>query len=325
MELKEIVGEILKRYEGGEDLPGRKKIQKEFGISEGTARKVLAILEFLISEKEEKEEREDDIREMGIDPFSIIEFDSSWADNYENPYLIEGEHRIGVISDVHFPFHDKEALTSALRYLYKKEVDILILNGDIVDFMSVSKFRKRLRHRNLQRERDFAVRQFEIIRTIFRDTKIIFKAGNHEERLQVYLQEKAQELEELEEFDLRRFLRLDELGFILVEDAQIIRAGYLDIIHGHEYKSFASINIAISYLRKTFHNVLLGHVHRRQEDTIRNSRGETVGAFCVGCLCHLRPEYQRKNNWQHGFAYVELYKDGFFTVENKVIEQGRVL
>jgi hypothetical protein len=53
-------------------------------------------------------------------------------------------HRFGgfkralMISDVHVPYHDIDALKMALRHGKKLEADAVILNGDLCDFYSIS-------------------------------------------------------------------------------------------------------------------------------------------------------------------------------------------
>ena len=52
--------------------------------------------------------------------------------------------------------------------------------------------------------------------------------------------------------------------------------------------------------------------------------GEYNGAFSVGCLCNLSPEYLPYNEWVHGFAIVTMKPNGNFSVENLTINQGEI-
>jgi len=314
--MEKIVNEVLEVAKE-EGLPSRRKIARLYGISEAKARAVFEIVRFLLSKEGFRDVRE-------ITPVDVIDIPRPLYTNEREPYKIEGERRIGIISDVHFPYHDYTALKTVLKQLYEYEVDTLILNGDIVDFYSVSFWEKKPERRNLEWERELAVRALDRIRSIFKDAKIIYKEGNHEERLERYLARKAPELYELEELKVDRFLKLDDFGIAYVRDKRVIQAGELDIIHGHEYRSYASVNIAISFLRKAFKNVLLGHYHRRQEDTKRTIRDELMGCWVVGCLCDLKPDYSPKNEWTHGFAFIELQESGHFQVKNHLIQGEEV-
>ena len=259
-----------------------------------------------------------------LTPLDIIEIPEPLYQNGRQPYVINGYARIGVINDVHFPYHDPTAVRTALKTLYRYEIDTLILNGDIVDFYSISFWERRASERNLQLERELILKAFDAIRKAFPDTKIIYKEGNHEERLQRYLNRKAPELAQVEELKVENFLELSDFGIEYVRDKRRIQAGELQIIHGHEYRSYASVNIAISYLRKAFGNVMLGHFHKKQEDTKKTINDELVGAWVVGCLCDLKPDYSPQNEWTHGFAFIELQENGHFSVKNHLIQGEEV-
>ena len=97
-------------------------------------------------------------------------------------------------------------------------------------------------------------------------------------------------------------------------------------LHGHEIKtSWNVVNIARTLFLKTFSNIIFGHFHTTQEYIFRTLTGEILGAWSVGCLCNLFPEYRPINNWNNGFAYIEIYRNGDFVVENKKIVNGEVL
>ena len=314
---EELVKEVLKIAER-EGLPSRMEIAKKFKVSESTARDIRAVVKYLLmtSGKSPKADIPN--------PVDVIDIPKPIDTNAREPYRIEGYRRIGIVCDIHIPYHDYTALKTALRYLYEYEIDTLILNGDVVDFMSVSFWERKPERRNLQAERDLVLKALDRLRKIFPDAEIIYKEGNHEERLERYLMRKAPELYGLEELRVENFLRLDEFGITYVGEKKRIEAGELDIIHGHEYRSFASVNIAISFLRKSFRNILLGHFHRKQEDTKKTVRDELSGAWVVGALCDLKPDYSPNNEWTHGFAFVELFENGHFRVRNHLIQGEEV-
>ncbi len=320
-DLNELVNKALEIAKRKGSIPSRHELMKELKISETLARDIKAIVKYLLNKNEVNTNY---IKNIEINPVDIIDLPKPIEEPYREPYKINGYRRIGILSDIHLPYHDNTALKTALKKLYEYEVDTIILNGDIVDFYSVSFWERDPDKRNLQRERELSIKALTKIREIFRDVNIIYKEGNHEERLEKFLSRKAPELYQVEELKVDKFIKLDDMNISYINNKKRIEAGDLDIIHGHEYRSFASVNIAISFLRKTFQNVLLGHFHKKQEDTKRSIRDSLSGAWVVGCLCHLKPDYSPNNDWTHGFAFIELFDNGHFQVYNHLIQGEEV-
>jgi hypothetical protein len=52
--------------------------------------------------------------------------------------------------------------------------------------------------------------------------------------------------------------------------------------------------------------------------------GNYHGGFSTGCLCELSPDYLPYNEWVLGFARVLVYPDKSFSVENKIIVDGKI-
>ena len=71
----------------------------------------------------------------------------------------KGNNRILVLSDIHIPYHDIEALTTALEYGKTLNPNAILLNGDTIDMYQASRFIKDRRLRDLAGEiemtRDF--------------------------------------------------------------------------------------------------------------------------------------------------------------------------
>ena len=94
-----------------------------------------------------------------------------------------------ILSDVHVPYHDVDALECALSHI--ENPTNIVLNGDAVDFFSVSRWDKDPDARDLAGELQ-ASRQFLMhLRERFPETNIFFKIGNHEERWETYLWRKG--------------------------------------------------------------------------------------------------------------------------------------
>jgi predicted phosphodiesterase len=240
--------------------------------------------------------------------------------------VIKGAHRTLIMSDIHIPYHDEVALNAAIEYGRKNKPDIIILNGDIGDFYAVSRHDKDPR-RCLADELD-AVRQFLFwLRKQFPKARIIFKTGNHEQRLERFLMKNAPVLLGTSDFEIPTLLRFDELGIEAVGSLNLIRLGKLCIYHGHELPQGMSspVNPARGMWMRVQETLLCGHWHRVSEHVEKlGISGKTVSCWSTGCLCDMRPTYSIINRWSHGFAFVTTNKSGEFEVQNKRIIKGQV-
>jgi predicted phosphodiesterase len=236
------------------------------------------------------------------------------------------EERIGILSDIHFPYYDKEALEAAIRFLIKWKPDCIILNGDIVDAYSLSRFEKDPRARSFSYELDM-LRNFILkLKKLFPNARIIFKAGNHSDRYEKTILQRVPELADLNLFTFEAVIQAKELGIDVVKSKRIIKAGKLNIIHGHEVPMgiIGPVNPARGFFLKTKANVLGGHFHRSSEHMEQDINGQVVGAWSTGCLCDLNPKYMPINNWNSGFATVENFGSDFKVTNLKIIK-GKVM
>lgn len=239
-----------------------------------------------------------------------------------------GEHFDGVLilSDIHIPYHDEAALEAALAAGDELNPDVVLLNGDVVDFHGISRYQTDPRRRSLKVE-IASVREFlDHLRHRYPKARILFKLGNHEERWWPYLWSKAPELLGCDFMDLGVVFETTKYQVELITDQRIIMLGKLPILHGHELPKGMTnpVNPARGAFLRAIDIALIGHHHRSSEHTETSMLGSTITCWSTGCLCELNPEYARINRWNHGFAMVEMSGDDF-TVSNKRIRHGRVL
>lgn len=234
--------------------------------------------------------------------------------------------RLLVLCDIHFPYHSKEALFTALKYGADSNMNGILLNGDVLDFYQLSKFSKDPTKPHLVHEIEIGRRFLENLRKKFPNVKIYYKLGNHEARFKKYLQDKAQELFDVDEIQLENLLKLRLYGVELIDELTVIEYGRLNIIHGHEvFSSRGSVNLARNFRLKANDNILFGHHHQSQEEIAKTIKDKIIGSFAVGALCGLKPDYFPINQWVHGFAFVTRDDEGFYRVKNKKIINGLVL
>lgn len=234
---------------------------------------------------------------------------------------------IGVLSDIHVPYHSEVAVAAAVADMKSARIDALLLNGDIADFYAISRWTKNPRHRNFKGEIEQIRQLLAWIRQEFPAIPIVFKTGNHEERWKHWLWEHAPEISDEPEMSLSAWLHLDRHDIALVEDQRPIMAGRLPILHGHEKGKgiSAPVNQARGAFLRLHHTVIEGHGHRTSSHCEPDMFGKEVFCWSTGCLCDLRPEYARLNKWNHGFAVVTVDADGSFDVSNqRITADGRV-
>jgi len=258
-------------------------------------------------------------------PIKKVTMPASKTEAWESVVL--GKGRYLILSDIHCPYHDEYALGAAVAFGKQYCPTHIILNGDILDFYSVSRFQKDPKKRDLAGELKYGLDMLKWIRAQFPECKITFKLGNHCERWQHYLWERAPELAGVEDFELDKLLKFKELKIDLVDHQRIIKLGKLFVMHGHELqKGLASpVNPARGVFTKTIETMLVAHHHRTSHHTEPTAGGRFIGCWSTGCLCELHPEYSRINKWNHGMATVTVVKSGDFTVDNRAITNGRVL
>lgn len=272
------------------------------------------------------------------------------GDRFDNSPFILKAKKIGLIYDVHIPFHDKGALELALSWLKGQDIDCLVLGGDIIDCYDLSKFEKELGARPFWEEIKMLTDFLDDLRDNFPDQGIIYKFGNHENRYKRYLQRQAREISSpitsIEYLIKQRIRKCDDekcnldcptcggLQWVItnkdrnvqvVGDRRPIHAGKLDIIHGHETNGGSNqVSPARGFMLRRKVSTIGGHFHRTSKQSSKDARGSRHGYWSVGCLSDLTPQYMPENEWNHGFAMVEVEGE-MYTVHNKEIINGRVV
>jgi predicted phosphodiesterase len=243
------------------------------------------------------------------------------------PYIFTGHKRIGILSDIHVPYHNIASLTAAISFLKKEKIDGLLLNGDTLDCHRLSRFVKDPNKRNFKGELDVFKAMFEIFEKQFK-CKIYFKLGNHDERYQAFLCEKAGELKGIEEFEFENIIKARARGIEVIGDKRVMKLNSLNGIHGHEYIGgiSAPVNVARGLYLRGKVSAFQGHNHSSSEHTETDMNGKITTTWSIGCLSELHPYYMPLNKWNHGCAVVDLDENGEdFEFRNKRIYKGKVL
>ena len=322
----DIVNEYLTRFPDLGAAPLARKIYKENAISfrdiedarffvryytgqtGATHRKNLAKKEFVRPAKKSNE--------YGLLPSS--------AETYL-PYEIKSQRTL-IISDLHFPYQHNKSIELALDFGKQKKVDCILINGDLLDFATISRHEKDFRARSVVEEFE-SVRAFlNALRKNFPKVKIVFKEGNHDERWEKWLYLKAPEIFDDIEFRLENRLGLGKLNIDIVKDKRPVKIGKLTVLHGHELDGGSGgVNPARATFFKTLDSVIVGHYHKTSSHTETTMNGTMISVESQGCLCGMNPLYMPINHWNLGFSYVELdVKTGEYYLQNKRIIKDKI-
>ena len=241
------------------------------------------------------------------------------------PLMIQEAGVYALLSDIHVPYHNVQALEIAFDYMKQHTLKGIILNGDILDFYQLSRYSKDPRKRSFADELEAGYALLCIMAEQF-GCKITYKIGNHEERYEHFMAARAPELLGVAAFKIEELLHTDTIGAEVVKDKRMIKLGKLSVLHGHEFGQsiFSPVNPARGYYLRAKASVICGHNHQTSNHVENNLEGDIVSTWSTGCLSELKPAYMPYNKWNHGFAMVEVFDDGTYEVENLKIIKGKI-
>lgn len=227
------------------------------------------------------------------------------------------------LTDFHFPTEDRAVFQLATQVIKDVNPDILWLNGDMMDFKSISSFPTNPKDKStLSRDLKHGQLKLQELRNAAPNAQLFYKDGNHERRLQSFLWNKAPELSDLEDLELASLLRLRDLNAAIIQEDEKAVVGQLWHLHGHE------IGVGLAYpakvmMQKANTSVIFGHTHRFSVFYQNALDGTTRVAWSIGCGQVLEVDYDVHPQWTQGFAKVEYTKTGLFQVSPiAVFNQG---
>lgn len=205
------------------------------------------------------------------------------------------------VSDIHFPYHNKELLEATLLLMEDIQPHVIVINGDVNDFFQLSRFNQGLeRLDNLQEEIDMGYNFRRTLRDMFPNSTIRENLGNHDERILSYIENNARSLASLRALKPEALLGLDELEIMLFgRGGHRIRPEFV-FEHGHVVRGEAGAS-AKARLTNTLISGIMGHTHRMAEYPKFGYRNLTW--YEQGCLCSRSADYKiGETNWQPGIA-----------------------
>ena len=250
-----------------------------------------------------------------------------------------------------YPLHDEAAWQIALAIIRDARPDLVVFVGDNADFCEFGKYRLTPA---FQLTTQATVDRLGLVcaetRAAAPAARIVWLAGNHEERLPNMLLDNARAAFGLRKANTPKSWPVLSVPYLCQFDAYGVEylPGYpashlwindrLKVIHGELVKSGGST--AHAYLAREKVSVIYGHVHRREYGArTREDRDgpKEIMAASPGCLARRdgvvpstkggtdldgRP-IQRHEDWQQGVAVVRYEPgDGRFDYTNIAIHEG---
>lgn len=233
-----------------------------------------------------------------------------------DPFTIDATGTVGIIADIHIPLHDKRTIEEWVADCKKRDAKVLFLNGDVLDFGMLSHFPKEPGTPSVRDELEKGRQLLAYLRAEFPRARIVYKLGNHDERLAKFLTRSAKELEDLESLQLPELLEMSDHGIECVADKRVVMVGKLPVVHGHEFQGSGGVMPARWLYLRTGDTAMAGHFHQPSFYPFRTILDSQIGCWSLGCACFLSPKYRPLNQWRHGFAQVEVATNGTFRVHN---------
>jgi hypothetical protein len=251
----------------------------------------------------------------------------------KEPYNLPVVGDILYVGDLHVPYHEPFAIRAMIEYC-KDHYDIkaVVFNGDTMDCYDLSSFAKSHDAPTMQEEVDLCEDVLDVFQDAFPGdgVKWIWKDGNHEQRLHRYVCRNVPELASLIVESPADLVRARERGFEYVGPLQLILAGKLLVVHGHEIKmNSPGVNAARTLWLRAKTTALTHHLHTTCMHTEKSLgyNAKTHMCWSVGCLSDLQPDYNpHSNKYNLGFAVQQLKPDGNFRIDNKrILKSGEVV
>lgn len=225
-----------------------------------------------------------------------------------------------IIPDLQIPFHDEKALSLVEKYMAAHTWDGVLYIGDMLDFDSISNFNKgkgrALEGKRIALDYDMANkildRHQQMVWNNNPYAKFVLLEGNHEERMERYVDENPQ-IEGMVEVAVG--LKLEHRKFQWIRSwskGEIFKIGKANFVHGLYTNAYHPAKMATKFGG----NIFYGHTHDMMCHAVSNQLDAAkvhVGQS-LGCLC-LPQGYMKgaPTNWQQGFGIFYFLPDGNFT------------
>lgn len=328
-----------------EDKFSFSKIKKEYGVPKSTAQGW--IKKYLDSEENDEPVGHVNDNLERVTNNKVIRTEEHIEDVFQNlaPIKFPAPKRkqvkqelsdyVVVAGDFHFPLECEKSVEIFLQVVDELNPKSVILNGDTVDLLAVSRYPKDIRKNYTLLEEREAYHNFlyRLLEVTSEDTKIYETSANHsgngvEGRWWRYLSNQLGDLASLPE--IQESLSYQEVFLGEFQD-KVEYVDYVElakdfiILHGDVVRKNGGYS-ARGMLEKWFTSLMHNHTHRlgmtgQRIPSLGSRNNQQFLAWENGCMCDLNPVYGSAMNWQNGFSIVSV-KDDVFGVEPISINDG---
>ena len=240
-------------------------------------------------------------------------------------------------SDFHFGCHDQKAIDIFLETISELNPRTVILNGDTMDFLAISRYPKdiKVNWSLLDERKAYHAFLSDLIGVCGKDVEIYETYSNHSGqsvggRWRRYLSERIGELASLPEIADKLSYEEIFMGDYknVVSHVDYVELNSLVVTHGDTVRKNGGYS-ARGEIEKWGCSILHGHTHRigstcQRIPAIGNRKEKQLYGFEGGCMCSLDAVYANHPNWQTGFSIVSLADDGVnFGLEQVLINNGK--
>lgn len=256
----------------------------------------------------------------------LIDLPEPHLTELENYVIPKANNRIGIISDLHLPKHTKKHIDIALNDFKEKEVNCIIINGDLIDNPQFSKFSYDPRY-SAKTEEWFNMAEYflESLREKFPNALILFIEGNHDAWYKRYLWNKAKNIGGDSYYSLESRLHLAENNIIWIPEIQLVQLADYYVFHGHQHIKGGQLDTSAKrLLNKVKSNCIIGHLHYASMFQDVGFNDEPLATVHVsGALCTRKPSYMPfGGKARDGYITAEVINDKL-KVENIWIKDGK--
>lgn len=226
-----------------------------------------------------------------------------------------------IIPDCHIPYEDKRAYALMLRAAKDIDPDEIVILGDFADFYSVSSHAKDPRVTDLLVDEVAAVIQkLDELDKLFPRAKKVYLEGNHENRLERYLVDRAPALFGCTQvsylFDINKRPNWTFIPYTPKQKHLVLGS--------HLYAKHTPLsNSAKATVTKALCSLVYGHIHSMEENHIVGMDGTNHVAFSVGWLGDKNKDLvfnyvKNHHQWQLGFGIVYVNPANRYFYHQKV-------
>ena len=236
------------------------------------------------------------------------------AHQYQRTINVAGNCSGIVFSDIHAPFHDRNAIALAAKVAAWWRPDVAIYNGDDVDFYQLSRFDKNP-NRTARTQDEIDTWHIECVAPLnaaLGKARKIKVPGNHEDRLRRKLWANP-DLFGIGALELPELMQLRRYGIEYVE-LRVRFGNVLEVTHGTRVSKWAGYTARLEQEQRRYSiSTITGHVHRAGRFQTRVGNTHVVSQEAP-CMCTLDPEYMIDPDWIQGVTLF-VVRDGAVQIE----------